>query len=121
MARITPSVISNILSYQPGAQGLTVRVGSQQWWEWLADEHTTTFRFADTVGSFTARRELKRGGWYWYAYRKREGKLHKAYLGKAEELTPERLTDVAATLVATSKQESDVTHQSPRESAEGQR
>ncbi len=85
-ARITPSVITNIFSYQLGAQCFTVRVGSQQSEEWLADEHTTTFRFVDTVGSFTARRELKRGGWYWYAHRKREGRLHKAYLGKAEEL-----------------------------------
>jgi hypothetical protein len=98
MARITPSVNTTSLSYQLGAQHVTIRVGSQQWWEWLADEHTTTFRFSDTVGSFTARRELKRGGWYWYAYRKRGGKLHKAYLGKAEELTPELLAEVAATL-----------------------
>ena len=100
---------------------LPLRVGSQQWWEWLADEHTTTFRFSDTVGSFTARRELKRGGWYWYAYRKREGRLHKAYLGKAEELTPERLADVAAMLTATIQQESDAARQSSPESAEGQR
>ncbi len=120
MARITPSVINTILSYQLGAQDCIIHVGSQQWWEWLADEHTTTFRFADTVGSFTARHELKRGGWYWYAYRKREGRLHKAYLGKAEELTPERLAHVAATLASTMQQESDAAHQSPRGSTEGQ-
>jgi LuxR family maltose regulon positive regulatory protein len=120
MARITPSVNTTSLSYQLGAQHVTIRVGSQQWWEWLADEHTTTFRFSDTVGSFTARRELKRGGWYWYAYRKRGGKLHKAYLGKAEELTPELLAEVAATL-ATLQQEMDATHQSPRRNTEGQR
>jgi ATP/maltotriose-dependent transcriptional regulator MalT len=121
MARITPSVNTTSLSYQLGAQHFTVRVGSQQWWEWLADEHTTTFRFSDTVGSFTARCELKRGGWYWYAYRKREGRLRKVYLGKTEELTPERLADVASTLTATFQQEQDVARQSPRESEEGQR
>ena len=120
MERITPSVNTNILSYQLDAESFTVRVGSQQWWEWLTGEHTTTFRYVDTVGSFTARREQKRGGWYWYAYRKREGRLHKAYLGKPLELTPERLANVSATL-ATVKKESNAIHQSPRESAEGQR
>jgi LuxR family maltose regulon positive regulatory protein len=111
MAYITPVVSTNVLSYQLGTHNYTIRVGSLQWWEWLADEHNTTFRFVDTVGSFTARREHKRGGWYWYAYRKRQGRLHKAYLGKPEELTPMRLADVATTLAATSEQESDAAGQ----------
>ncbi len=112
MAYITPVVSTNILSYRLGTQDYTIRVDSLQWWEWLADEHNTTFRFVDTVGSFTARREHKRGGWYWYAYRKREGRLHKAYLGKPKELTLMCLTDVATTLAATSEQELDAASQS---------
>ena len=55
MTPITPSVNTTSLSYQLGAQHVTVRVGSQQWWEWLADENTTTFRFSDTVEASTSR------------------------------------------------------------------
>jgi hypothetical protein len=36
----------------------------------------------------------------WYAYRTQHGQLHKAYLGKPEELTRERLNKVAAALGA---------------------
>ena len=41
---------------------------------------------------------MRAGGTYWYAYRRRNGKLTKAYLGKTEELTPERLQQVNARL-----------------------
>jgi len=42
----------------------------------------------------------QRGNWYWRAYSKREGRLHRVYVGKAEEVTPERLRAVAARLSA---------------------
>jgi LuxR family transcriptional regulator, maltose regulon positive regulatory protein len=38
----------------------------------------------------------------WYAYRTQGGQLHKAYLGKPEELTRDRLNEVAAALEADS-------------------
>ena len=38
-------------------------------------------------GSLTAPKERYRRGWYWKAYRSRAGRLHKAYLGKAEVLS----------------------------------
>jgi hypothetical protein len=53
-----------------------------------------TFAFRSAFGTFTARKEQasnKRGGWYWRAYRKREGKLHRVYLGKSEEVTLDRM------------------------------
>jgi LuxR family maltose regulon positive regulatory protein len=37
----------------------------------------------------------QRGDWYWRAYRKRDGKLHRIYVGKTGELTLERLDAVA--------------------------
>jgi LuxR family transcriptional regulator, maltose regulon positive regulatory protein len=40
----------------------------------------------------------QRGGAYWVAYRTAAGRQHKVYLGKAEDLTPERLALVAAAL-----------------------
>ena len=42
----------------------------------------------------------QRGAVYWYAYRKREGKLAKKYLGKTADLTFTRLKEVAGVLYA---------------------
>ena len=78
----------------------TIPVGSSLWWQWLAAEGTTTFCFEHPLGHFTARRERKRDGWYWYAYRKRGRALQKAYLGRSADLTLDRLQSVAATLAA---------------------
>ncbi len=77
-----------------------VVVGSERWYSWLAEEQNGSFSFRNAVGTFTVRRERKRHGKYWYIYRKSGGRLRKAYLGKAEEVTLERLGQVAATLVA---------------------
>src|SRR5262249_4658405 len=76
-------------------------VGTPAWYAWL--NTATTFAFRSEVGTFTARREQaghKRGGWYWRAYRKREGQLHRIYLGTGEKATLERLRTVAAALDA---------------------
>jgi LuxR family transcriptional regulator, maltose regulon positive regulatory protein len=50
----------------------------------------------------TARREHRYATWYWYAYRSREGHLHKIYLGKSKELTLVRLHTAVALLSAES-------------------
>ena len=99
MARTTPLVEHGVLTYRAGAHMTTAALESNDWWRWLEDQSVTTFRFTGDTGSFTARRERKYDGWYWYAYCKRHGKLHKAYLGKTELLTQARLTAVAETLV----------------------
>src|SRR5919202_3240542 len=110
MAHTTPAVTAGLLTVHAGAALRTIVVGSDAWWRWLADEHTTTFRFSDGAGSFTARRELVKGSSYWYAYRKHAGRLRKAYLGKTPELTHERLSAVAVLLAddRTAAQETQV-------------
>jgi len=82
-----------------GKQQAPIVVGSDAWYAWLADQQIQSFSFQSRLGTFTARRERKRRGWYWYAYRKRAGKLRKAYLGKTEEVTLERLNAIAAALI----------------------
>ena len=77
-------------------------VGSAAWYAWLADQQNHSFSFRDHLGTFTARCERQRQGWYWYAYRKHEGKLRKAYLGKSETLTIEHLHAAAAVLTGKS-------------------
>lgn len=62
--------------------------------------NVTTFTFTGPAGHFTARKERQaRGGAYWKAYRPSRGTLHRMYLGKAQDLTLDRLAHAAATLV----------------------
>ena len=99
MARTTPIVQVDVLIYQRDGEECSLAVGTPAWYAWL--ETVTTFAFSSSYGTFTARKEQagnRRGGWYWKAYHKRNGKLHRAYLGKSEELTLERLNAIAAAL-----------------------
>jgi hypothetical protein len=89
-----------LLSDEGEGQTTAIAVGSEAWYQWLTAEQHQSFAFRHALGAFTMRPERKRQGWYWYAYRKQEGKLRKAYLGKAEELTLARLNQVAAMLVS---------------------
>src|SRR6266700_2264934 len=73
-----PVVQEDTLLYQRNGQTCRLTVGTPAWYAWLST--ATTFAFRREVGTFTARREQaghKRGGWYWRAYRKRAGKLHR--------------------------------------------
>jgi predicted ATPase/DNA-binding CsgD family transcriptional regulator len=99
MAQNQPTVQEDTLISQQDGQTQVILLDTPQWQAWL--ERATTFTFRSTSGTFTARKERsgnQRGGWYWKAYRKREGKLVSAYLGKPEALTRERLHTVAAHL-----------------------
>ena len=98
MARTTPHIADGVLLYLDAAQERRVPVGQDGWWRWLADERSTTFRYTSGAGSFTARRERKHRSAYWYAYRRQGGVLRKAYLGRADEISLERLDAVASTL-----------------------
>ncbi|MBN1313722.1 MAG: hypothetical protein JXB30_20125 [Anaerolineae bacterium] len=73
-----------------------MQVGSPQWYDWLSANKKFTFQ--DESGHFFAQRETRRSNAYWYAYRRRAGKLAKVYLGKTDELTQERLEQASFTL-----------------------
>src|SRR2546421_10354416 len=87
----------NLLDDTDSSLSSAILVGSAAWYAWLNDA-ARSFAFRSDRGTLTAQREQQHGHWYWYAYRTRYGQLHKAYLGKPEELTRERLYDVAAAL-----------------------
>ncbi|HEU5103107.1 MAG TPA: adenylate/guanylate cyclase domain-containing protein, partial [Roseiflexaceae bacterium] len=101
MAGTTPHVELDTLTVGlPGADQ-AIAVGSPAWFTWLGTARV--FTFACPEGTFTARRErasTRRGGWYWRAYQHRGGELRRAYLGKAEELTLDRLQATLARLAA---------------------
>jgi LuxR family maltose regulon positive regulatory protein len=98
MAQI-PSVADGLLQGPAAGGAAGLAVGSPAWFAWLADDVARSFSFRSPAGAYTARKERRqRGGAYWVAYRTAAGRQHKVYLGKAEELTPERLAEVAAAL-----------------------
>ena len=65
---------------------------------WL--ESVSSFRYVPTGASkpYTVRKEAKKGGDYWYGYRKVTGKLHKKYIGKSSELSTAKLEEIAEAL-----------------------
>jgi hypothetical protein len=71
-------------------------VGSAAWYAWL--DHHHSFHFDHLSSTFTARKEQRSGGWYWYAYRRQAGRLRTAYLCRSTELSITRLEVIAAEL-----------------------
>ena len=94
-----PSVADGLLQGTAAGGAAGLAVGSPGWFAWLADDAVRSFSFRSPAGAYTARKERRRrGGAYWVAYRTAAGRQHKVYLGKGEELTPERLAEVTAKL-----------------------
>src|SRR5918994_992181 len=99
MTRRIPQVADGVLRVLDPSGGPEIAVASPSWIAWLTDPATRSFSFQGPSCRYTARKEHRsRGGEYWVAYRKQGGKLHKAYLGKAEDVTLARLEDVAAVM-----------------------
>src|SRR5258708_28522730 len=97
MARTTPVVQAETVTWSMDRHEHQLTVGTPAWYAWL--EEVSTFAFVSDMGTFTARKEPgQHGGAYWKAYRKREGKLRRAYLGKSHTVTLQRLNAVAAQL-----------------------
>ncbi|MFN8433457.1 MAG: LuxR C-terminal-related transcriptional regulator [Anaerolineales bacterium] len=70
----------------------SIPIGSNLWFEWLSKAKKFSFKYPN--GAFVAQQEIRRNTSYWYAYKRRNGKLYKAYLGKTTELTLERLQQI---------------------------
>src|SRR5215471_11443316 len=98
MRRRIPSVRNGTLheDAEETASREAIAVESVAWYAWL--EHHRSFRFECPATTFTARKEQRAGGWYWYAYRRLAGRLHTAYIGRSAELSATRLQAIAAAL-----------------------
>src|SRR5919199_5532060 len=100
MARTTARVDGATLVL-PADDARPIPLDTPAWFAWL--EQATTFAFTSPLGRFTARKEQQaRGGGYWKAFRTSHGTLHRVYLGKAQDLTLDRLNQAATTLAAAS-------------------
>lgn len=87
--KTTPKVVWQTLYTDSTA----VPLESPLWFDWLA--HNTMFEMESPAGTFTARREVRNGGAFWYAFRRHRNKLYKAYLGRTADLSHARLLAVA--------------------------
>jgi LuxR family maltose regulon positive regulatory protein len=92
--RTTPIVVGGYLYTNDGYTGTAVNTPT--WFVWLALGQT--FYYETPRGSFTARREQRRNGAFWYAFRRIKGKLRKGYLGSSTHLTRETLDRATARL-----------------------
>lgn len=92
--RSTPIVRHNTL-HDPQRQ---LSLDSPAWFAWL--EKATRFYYIAQYPAYrlTVRKEKRRQTAYWFAYVKRDGKLHNAYLGKSATLTQQKLEAVAIRL-----------------------
>lgn len=85
-----------------------LHVGSAAWFTWLAAPTTTRFSYpvydaahGYIAGFMTVRKEQRqRGGHYWVAYRRCQGRLRKVYLGATSRLTQACLDGLADTFLA---------------------
>src|SRR5689334_22251697 len=98
MARTTAQVDGTTLVL-PERDASPIPLDTPAWFAWL--EQATRFAFRGPSGHFTARKEQQARGRYWKAYRTSHGTLHRVYLGKAQDLTLDRLNRAAATLATT--------------------
>jgi LuxR family transcriptional regulator, maltose regulon positive regulatory protein len=78
------------------ASGQDIPLESAEWTKWVSENRK--FRYSDSRGHFIAQSETRRSQTYWYAYRRRAGKLAKVYLGKSVDLTLQRLTRASSIL-----------------------
>jgi LuxR family transcriptional regulator, maltose regulon positive regulatory protein len=100
--------VDHELLSSPDASRGTILVGSPAWYTWL--ESATSFSFRSTQGTFTAHKERRSPTQeYWKAYRRRAGRLRRAYLGMSDELSVERLCEVAARLADNSSKKASAT------------
>ncbi len=81
------------------AEGATVELDSDDWFHWL--DHADHFYVNHPAGNFSCRRDGRaRGGTYWSAFRRVQGHVERAYLGKSERVTMTRLREVGNDLAA---------------------
>src|SRR5258708_21679379 len=99
---LTTGVVQGmILTFQQDGSEVKAEIGSAAWFRWL--EQATAFTFRDEAGHFTAHKTRagnRRGGSYWRAIRRSQGRLASYYLGASARLTAEHLRLAAHALSA---------------------
>ena len=105
MAKETPLVEDNILTVKDPETDKVIYsfdIGSADEWKYwqgfLENEKSFRYLFTTRQGfklSFSARKEKRPNGLYWYAHKYVDNKLRRKYIGKNDNLTPEKLREIA--------------------------
>jgi hypothetical protein len=74
----------------------SINVGTKAWFDWL--EKNNSFHYESIDGKFTACKESRASGMFWYANRRVNGKLRRCYIGSTRDLTLEKLLAIARKL-----------------------
>ncbi|MGM3309815.1 DNA-directed RNA polymerase subunit alpha C-terminal domain-containing protein [Anabaena sp. WFMT] len=91
--------------------GNPIQLDTPKWFSWLADGENNSFRFNADDNSYRARKEYNKAQdtHYWYAVKKVNGRLHKKFIGKSEQVTHDRLCEVAKTITVPPKSKQHTT------------
>ena len=87
-----------VLTEAEGPLPRHIAFDSPAWFAWLAQ--VPSFAFSGKSGSYTARKEIRHGDVYWYAFQRTGEKLAKKYLGTTNGLTIARLEEIAGLMQA---------------------
>ena len=90
---------SAVVPYLITDDGREIELDTPAFLDWL--EQNGSFRFEAGVrgeDSYRARKEKLSGVDYWYAVKKVSGRLHKKFIGRSNEVTHNRLIEVAQTI-----------------------
>jgi len=91
-SKSTPVVLSGTLYTDDDFNGIRL----MEWTLWKSFLDTgRTFYYDGLFASFTARCEIKQGAQYWYAFKKRDGKLTKHYIGMPVQMTANHLEKIS--------------------------
>lgn len=93
----TPLVLDNQLR-RPGQQ--CIPVGSRRWFTWLQSATAFSYQLSGRTYRLTFRKEKRRRHAYWYAYLKKDRKLHNGYAGRSDRLTVDHLAAVYEAMLA---------------------
>jgi LuxR family maltose regulon positive regulatory protein len=104
MAHNTPIVQQELLFLAPLATPVCA-IDSPQWFHWLRTAISFRFCSIQRVGDYgpllapiSLRKESRRKGHFWYAYRRASRQLYKRYVGRSEQLTLDKLNQVTRLL-----------------------
>lgn len=89
-----------LLSESTDVEDVPLQEDAARWLEWL-EEHDA-FAFDGRGGHLNLLKEWRRRGrdGYWYAYLRREGRMLKRYVGRSEQVTMQRLEELAVLLAS---------------------
>ena len=94
-SKSTAMVVSGVLYTDDDWTG--TQVNSLAWSFFLKEGRTFYCDLGDA--SYTARPEKRREGFFWYGYKKVRGKLLKRYIGRAQDVTINRLVEVGKSFI----------------------